>query len=133
MKLCIYHYQSYYNSVNKGLKIDHAYEIIEEVARSIEINMKYLCHYHFINITQFDFLSDSIVEVAKCGLKSDNVTVSTNMDIDTSSLTQIQISQIQARKNNKFLLNYYLAIMVKSILSLCYYLYLTSQNNGILY
>ena len=37
----------YYNSVKKDFKNDHACVSIEEIARSIENNMKYLCHYHF--------------------------------------------------------------------------------------
>ena len=67
--MCLHNYQSYYNNVKKDLKSDSACEIIEEVARSIEINMKYLCNYHFIDVTTFDFLGDSIVEAANCRLE----------------------------------------------------------------
>ena len=69
MKMYLHHYQSYYNSVKKDIKSDHACEIIEEVAISIERNMKYLCHYHFIDVTTFDFVGDSIAEAKNCGLK----------------------------------------------------------------
>ena len=54
--------------MKKDLKSHNAYEIIEEVPRSIEISMKYMCNYHFIDVTTFDFLGDSIVEAASCGL-----------------------------------------------------------------
>ena len=88
-----HYYQSYYNSVKGDLKSDHACLAIDEVARSIETNMKYVYHYHFIDVTTFDFLGNSIVEVANCGLKRGDVAASTHMNIDTSSLTQIQISK----------------------------------------
>ena len=64
-----------------------------EVAISIERNMEYLCHYEFIDVTIFDFIGDSIFEVVNCGLKKGDVTFSINMNIDTSSLTQVQIGK----------------------------------------
>ena len=69
IKMCLYHYQSYYNSVKKDIKSDHVCDIIEEVAISIERNMKYLCHYHFIDVTTFDFVGYNIDEATTCGLK----------------------------------------------------------------
>ena len=66
---------------------------------SIESNMEYLYHYKFIDVTKFDFVGDSIVEASSSGLKRGDVTVSTNMNIDTSALTQVQLSKTQARKN----------------------------------
>ena len=73
MKNYLHHYQSYYNSVKKEVKSDHACGIIEEVARSIEGNMKYSCHYYFIDVTKFDFLCDSIVGPVNCGLKNGEI------------------------------------------------------------
>ena len=105
IKTCLCHYQSYYNSVKKDLKSDHACEIIEEIAISIEINMRCLWHYHFIDVTTLDSVGVSIIEGSNCGLKRGDNSVSTNMNIDTLALTQIQISEIQAQKT-------YLAIMV---------------------
>ena len=98
LKMCLLRYQIYYNSVKKELKSYHVGDIIEKVARSIEIIMKYVCHYYFIDVTTFYFLGDSIAKSANCGLKRGDVTVSTNMNIDTSTLTQIQISKTQAKK-----------------------------------
>ena len=62
---------------------------IEKVAMSIERNMEYLCHYKFIDVTIFDFICDSTVEALNNGLKRGDVTFSTNMNIDTSALTQV--------------------------------------------
>ena len=45
IKTCLYHYQSYYNSIKGYLRIDQACLPIEEVARSIESSMQYLGHY----------------------------------------------------------------------------------------
>ena len=87
MKMRLHYHQSYYKSVREDLKSDYTCNIVEEVARSIEINMKYLCHYHFIDVATFDFVGDTVVEVANCGLKRSDVTVFTNMNIDTSALT----------------------------------------------
>ena len=75
--------------MKEELKSDHACTIIEEVALSIESYMKYLCHYEFIDVTTFDFVGDSIIEAANCGLKRSDKKLSTNMNIDTSALTQI--------------------------------------------
>ena len=69
MIICLQHYQRYYNSVKEDLKSDHACEAIEKVARSIESNMDYLCHYEFIDVTTFDFIGDSIIEAVNCELK----------------------------------------------------------------
>ena len=66
--------------------------------------MEYLCHDKLIDITTFDFAGDSIVEASNSGLKRGGVTVSTNMHIDTSALTQIQISKSQAKKRHKYVL-----------------------------
>ena len=55
--------------------------------------MGYVCHYHYIDVATFVFFGDSIVEAANYGLKRGDVTGSTNMNIDTSALTQIQISK----------------------------------------
>ena len=104
MKMCLRHYQQYYNSVKEDLKSDHVYKHIEEVAMSIESNMGYLYHYKFIDVTTFYFFGDSIIEASNSGLKRGDVTVSTNMNIDTSALTQVQIGKTQARKKHKYLL-----------------------------
>ena len=96
IKLCFHHYQSYYNSVEEDLKIDDASSIIEVISRSLESNMEYLCHYYVIDVNIFIFLSDSIVEAANYGLRRGDVIVSTNMNIDTSELTQIKVSRSQA-------------------------------------
>ena len=99
MKMCIHHHQRYYNSVNEELKSDHTCKSIGEVAMSIESNMEYLWHYKFIDVTTFDFVGDSIIEVSNSGLKRGDVNnVSTNMNIDISTFTQLQIGKKQARK-----------------------------------
>ena len=69
MKTCLRHYQRYYNSVKEDLKSDNTYLAIEKIAMSIERNMKYLRHYQSIDVTIFDFVGDSIVEAANCGLR----------------------------------------------------------------
>ena len=74
---------------------------------AIERNMEYLCQYHFTDVTTSDFADDSIVEATNCGLKRGDVTISTNMNIDTAVLTQINISKSQARKKHKYVLCYY--------------------------
>ena len=56
---------------------------------SIESNMKYLCHYKFIDVITFDFVGYSIAEEANCGLKLGDFTISINMNIATAALTQI--------------------------------------------
>ena len=61
--------------------------------------MKYLFHYKFINVTTFNFVGDSIIEALNSGLKRSDVTISTNTNIDTSALTQIQIGRTQAGKS----------------------------------
>ena len=66
--------------------------------------MEYLCHYKFIDVTTFDFVGDSIVEASNSGLKRGNVTISMNMNIDTSALTQVQIGKTKARKKHKYVL-----------------------------
>ena len=98
MKLCLHHYQSYYNSVKRDLK-NHACLAIEGVAISIENNTEYLYHYKSIDITAFDFIGNSIVEAANFGLKEVDVTVSTNINIDKSALTQIKLSKTHDLKN----------------------------------
>ena len=55
--------------------------------------MGFWCHYKFINITTFDFLDDSIIAALSYELKRGYVTDSIHMNIDTSELTQIQISK----------------------------------------
>ena len=92
--------------MRKDLKSNHACLAIEEVATSIEINIKYLCYYHFINVTTFCFLGDSIVKGGICGLKRGDTSVSKNMNIDKSVMTQIQISKTKARKKLKYILCY---------------------------
>ena len=89
MRMCIQHYQQYYNSVKEELKSDNSCKYIEEVAMSIEINMEFLCHYNFIDVTTLYLVGDSIVEGSNSGLKRVNVTVSTDMNIDTLSLNQV--------------------------------------------
>ena len=91
--MCLHYYKSYYISVNEDIKSDHTCDIIDGVARSIERNMNYLCHYHFIDVTNFDFFGDNIVEATNCGLKRVDITVTTNMNIDTPLLTKIQMSK----------------------------------------
>ena len=49
--------------------------------------MKYLRHYEFMYGTAFDFVGDIIIEAISCGLKRGDVTVSTNVNIDTSAMT----------------------------------------------
>ena len=56
---------------------------------SIESNMEYLCDYKFIDITTFNFVGDSIIEASNNGLKRGDGTVSTNLNIDTSTFTQV--------------------------------------------
>ena len=68
--------------------------------------MKYSCRYQFIDVTNFDFVRDNSVEAANCGIKRGDVTVCTNMNIDTSSLTQIQIPKSKVRKKHKYVLWY---------------------------
>ena len=80
MILFLHHYQTYYNTVKKYISSDHACLAIDKIARSIEIYMKYFCSYHFIDITTFHFLSDSIVKAAKFGLKRVDITVSTKIE-----------------------------------------------------
>ena len=46
------------------------------------------------------FFGDSIVEASNSGLKGGNVTISTNMNIDTSAFTQVQIGKTQTRKKH---------------------------------
>ena len=51
---CVYDTTNFIKkSVKKELKSDHACTIIEEIAMSKEINMKYVCHYSFIDVTAF--------------------------------------------------------------------------------
>ena len=73
--------------------------------------MKYLCHYHFIGVTTFDFFGDSIVEGANCVLRRGDVTIPTNMNID-AMLTQIQISKHRLKKSTSIYCVISLAIMV---------------------
>ena len=87
--MCLRYYHIYYNIVKKNLKSNHACNIIEKVDISIEKHMEYLCYYHFIDVTTFNFLGDSIVEGANCGLEGGDVSVSKNMNIHTSSMAQM--------------------------------------------
>ena len=73
---------------------------------SIENSMKYFCRYHFIDVTSFGFIGDSIVEGSNCGLKRGDIAISTNMNIDISGMNQVQISKTQARKKHKYVLCY---------------------------
>ena len=96
MKKNLRQHQRYYNSMKEELKIDHVCKDIEEVAIPIESNMYCLCYYKFIDVTTFDFVGDSIFEASNNRLKRGDITVSTNMNIDTSALTQVQIIKTQA-------------------------------------
>ena len=87
--MCLRHYQKYDSSVKKYIKSDHACNFIKEGTKSIENNMKYLCHYYFIDVTTFNFLGDTIVKGANHRLKRGDVIVSKNMNIDISAITQI--------------------------------------------
>ena len=112
MKICLNQYQRYYNSVKEDLKINHTCLAIMKTARSIESNMKYLCHYNFIHVTSFYFLGDGIIEKVNFRLKRGDVTVSKNMSINTLVMTQIQMSKTQARKIKSTYCVIYLTIMV---------------------
>ena len=74
--------------MKKYFKRDNECKCVEEVG-SIKDNMRYVYHYHFISVTTFDFLGDITVEESNCGLKRGDVTVSTNMNIDISAMTQM--------------------------------------------
>ena len=93
MKMCLRHYQRNHNSVKEELKSDHACTYIEEVIIPIENNIEYLCRYKFIDVTTFGFVGDIIVKASNSGLKMGDVTVSTNINVDKSALTQIQIGK----------------------------------------
>ena len=45
--------------------------------------MMYLSHYHFIDVTIFEFFGESTAETVNCGLKRGDVTVSIDMKTDT--------------------------------------------------
>ena len=44
MKICLRHYQHYYNIINEDLKSNRACNHIEEIVMSIESNMEYVCN-----------------------------------------------------------------------------------------
>ena len=67
---------------------------------SLELNLNHICHYNFLNVTSFDFLGDSIVEAVNSGMKHGDQQVNTNMTINTSASTQIDIVQNQMKKKN---------------------------------
>ena len=68
--------------------------------------------YQLIDVTPFKFLGDSVVEGANCVLKRGNVTIFKNMNIDTSALTQIQVSKTHDRKSTSIYCIIDLEIMV---------------------
>ena len=67
---------------------------------SIDTQIKYISHSNFINITTFDFLGDSIAEAVNSGLKEGHQHVSTNMTINTSAATQVNIFQNKLHERN---------------------------------
>ena len=69
IKICLRQNQNYYNSVKKYLKSDHACKSIEEETASIDNNIKYLCHYHFFDVTTIYVLGDNIIKGSNCRLK----------------------------------------------------------------
>jgi len=101
MNLCIKDYQLYYQSKKESFKNESLCESIEAILTSIESNLSYLCHHHFLNVTTFDFLGDSIAEAVNSGIKNGSTKVCTRMTIDTSAKTQLKISQDQSSKKNK--------------------------------
>ena len=54
-----------------------------------------------MSVSTFGLLGDSIVEAANSGIKYGSVIVATNMSINLSGSTQIQISENQTHKKNR--------------------------------
>ena len=54
---------------------------------SLENNMKCLCKYLFIDVTTFNFVGDNIAEALNSELKKSDITITINMNIDTSAFT----------------------------------------------
>ena len=99
----IKHYRQYYASIKDELKSEIACKGIEAIDTAITNNIKYISHYHFKDIATFGFLGDSIVEAVNSSIKNPKsyLHVSTNMRINKSAATQIQISNCQTRDKNK--------------------------------
>ena len=100
-KICLRYYPRCHDSVNKYIKSEHACLAIEKITKSIEYNMKYSCHYHFIDVTAFSFLGNNIFKGANGRLTKGDVTVSKNMSINTSAMTQTQIFQTHILKESQ--------------------------------
>ena len=98
LKMTIRDYKKYYSSHKQSFSNESLCESIESIILSIDTQLKYISHPNFLTTTAIDFLGDSIVEAVNSGLKEGHQHVSTNMTINTSASTQIQIFENQIYK-----------------------------------
>ena len=97
MCLTLNHFKREYKSVKLQLKSEYVQKEIEHIALYIEINLKYISHCYFIDVTAF-FLGDSIAEAAYSGIKTGDIKVASNMTNNISGGTQLKINENQTRK-----------------------------------
>ena len=93
-------YKRIYQYHKDSFSNDALCESIESIILSIDTQIKYISHSNFINITTFDFLGDSIAEAVNSGLKEGHQHVSTNMTINTSAATQVNIFENKLHERN---------------------------------
>lgn len=93
-------YKNYYQFHKNSFSNESLCESIESVMISLDTQVKYISHSHFFDRTTFDFLGDSIVEAVNSGLKEGTQHVNTNMTINTSAATQINIFENQVYQKN---------------------------------
>ena len=96
-------YKAYYYSIKSSLKSETLCESIESIDTAMINSLQYIAHYHFIDVTTFEFLGDSIVEGANSSVKNAKlpIHVNTNMTINTSASTQLKISSNQNNKRKR--------------------------------
>lgn len=98
MKMLWSHVEQYYASMRNVLRSEACCESIDRIILSLKNNMDYIAHYIFKHVTTFDFVGDCIAEAANSGIKNGSIRVSTNMNINTSGMTQVKILQNQNDK-----------------------------------
>jgi hypothetical protein len=91
-------YNRYYSVNRPTLRSDPCCESIESIVLSLKNNINYICHYKFKHVTTFGFVGDCIAEAANSGIKNGSICVSTNMNLNTSGLTQLKIVENQTTK-----------------------------------
>ena len=101
MNSTIKHYKHYFSIIKDSLKSEPACVSIEKIINAIDNNLLYISHYYFKDVTTFDYLGDSIAEAQNSGIKTGNIKVTTNLNINTSAVRQIKITNQQSKTKNK--------------------------------